>query len=259
MSAIISVVNQKGGVGKTTTSVNLASYLAQQGSKVLLVDLDPQANATTGIGLIQDEISYSIYDLIVGSASLEDVLTPSPFERLHVIPSNKGLAGAEVELVSVENREFRLKSLLTPLTGYYDYIVIDCPPSLSLLTVNALACSTKVIVPVQCEYYALEGIANLVGTLNKVKDCLNPNLEIAGIVLTMYDSRTSLNRQVVQNVRAFFKHLVFETVIPRNIRLSEAPSHGLPIALYNPSSKGAEAYSNLAREVMFRVQETSVR
>jgi len=249
---IFSIVNQKGGVGKTTTTINLAAFLSEMGKRVLLVDFDPQANATSGVGLKPDEINVSIYHLLVGSAGLDEVLCPTPFERLHILPSNRDLAGAEVELVSIEDRESRLRAVLTPLKEYYDFIIIDCPPSLGLLTLNALVASDKALIPVQCEYFALEGIAGLVGTLTMIKNYHNPDLEISGIILTMYDQRTTLNRQVVDNTRRFFKDLVFETVIPRNIRLSEAPSHGLPIALYSPESAGAEAYYQLAMEVIHR-------
>ncbi len=249
---IFSIVNQKGGVGKTTTTINLAAFLSEMGRKVLLVDFDPQANATSGIGLNPDEIHTSIYHLLVGSADLDQVLCPTSFERLHVLPSNRDLAGAEVELVAIDSRESQMRAILEPLKGYYDYIIIDCPPSLGLLTLNALVASDKALIPVQCEYFALEGIAGLVSTLTMIKNYHNPELEISGIILTMYDQRTTLNRQVVDNTRRFFKDLVFETVIPRNIRLSEAPSHGLPIALYSPDSVGAEAYYQLAMEVMQR-------
>ena len=251
---IMSVVNQKGGVGKTTTAVNLASYLADLSKKTLLVDLDPQANATSGIGIDISRLNYSLYDVLINQVNVSEVICPTVFEGLHVLPASKDLAGAEVELVNLVSRETFLQNSLEPLVSYYDYIIIDCPPSLGLLTINALVASTKTIIPVQCEYYALEGIAGLVNTLNQIKEHYNPDLEIAGIVLTMFDVRTSLNKQVVDNTRRFFQSLVFDTVVPRNIRLSEAPSHGIPIVLYNASSSGALAYLELAKEVITRVE-----
>jgi chromosome partitioning protein len=252
-ASVIAIVNQKGGVGKTTTAVNLASSLAESGQKVLLVDFDPQSNATSGIGLKPECIASSIYNLLIDETCLQDVLYPSVFETLHVIPSNRDLAGAEIELVKIDGREHILSQRLESLRDYYSYIIIDCAPSLGLLTVNALVAADKAIIPVQCEYFALEGIAGLVQTLTQVKESLNPELEIGGIVLTMYDKRTSLNKQVVDNTRRFFKELVFDTVVPRNIRLTEAPSHGVPISLYDASSTGAIAYKCLAQEVALRV------
>ncbi len=252
-ASIISVVNQKGGVGKTTTTINLASFLSERGKKVLVVDIDSQSNATSGLGLKAEQIEYSLYDLLLDPASGGNALYPTPFDNLHIIPSTKDLAGAEIEMVNLPEREFILKNNLAPFRNFYDYIIIDCPPSLGLLTLNALVASTCTIIPVQCEYFALEGIARLVDTLTLVKETLNPELEIGGIVLTMYDQRTALNRQVVENVRRYFKDLIFDTIIPRNVRLTEAPSHGLPIALYSPSSRGAAAYYQLAQEVENRV------
>lgn len=252
-AVVLSIVNQKGGVGKTTTSINLASYLSDHNKKVLLIDLDPQANATSGIGLRPEKIDKNIYDFLIEGVSISEVLYPTPFENLHVIPSSKDLAGAEVEMVGMVSRETLLRKQLVEASNFYDYIVIDCPPSLGLLTLNALVASDRAIIPVQCEYFALEGIAGLVNTLTLVKESLNPELEISGIVLTMYDKRTTLNKQVVENARRFFKGLVFDTIIPRNVRLTEAPSHGIPITLYSPDSAGALAYLNLAKEVMIRV------
>jgi len=253
-ASIISVVNQKGGVGKTTTSINLASFLSENEKKVLLVDLDPQANATSGIGIRQDKIGKNIYHLLIEEDEICNVLYPTAFPNLHLIPAGQDLTGAEIEMVGMVSRETILKDRLKYLKEFYDFIIIDCPPSLGLLTLNGLVAADRAIIPVQCEYFALEGIAGLVNTVTKVKETLNPQLEIAGIVLTMYDGRTVLNRQVADNTRAYFEKLVFETVIPRSIRLSEAPSHGLPIALYNPGSRGAEAYNNLAKEVIYRVR-----
>ena len=250
---ILSVVNQKGGVGKTTTAINTASFLSDNGHKVLLIDIDPQANATSGLGLKIEQMKENIYDLIVNPTVGETCVYPTAFENLHVIPGTKHLSGAEVEMVGMESRETILKDRLASIAPAYDYVIIDCPPSLGLLTLNALVASHKTIIPLQTEYFALEGIAKLLDTLNLVKDSLNPDLEICGIVLTMYDRRTLLNRQVVENARSFFKELVFETVVPRNVRITEAPSHGLPIALYSPSSKGASAYYHLAKEVTARV------
>ena len=254
MTAVtISVVNQKGGVGKTTTAINTASYLSEQGKKVLLIDLDPQANATSGVGVRQDKVEWNLYHLLMDLKPVQDCVYPTIFKKLHVVPSSKDLAGAEVELVKMVSRETCLKKRIEELAKFYDFIIIDCPPSLGLLTLNGLVACNKAIIPVQCEYFALEGIAGLISTLNLVKESYNPGLEIAGIVLTMFDQRTALNRQVVENTKRFFKELVFDTIIPRNIRLTEAPSHGLPISLYNPRSKGAEAYYQLSKEVLCRV------
>lgn len=250
---VFSVVNQKGGVGKTTTAINLSASLSQLGHRVLLVDLDPQANATSGVGLSHDQIRYSMYHVLMDPDLRDEVLCPTPFDNLHVMPSSRDLAGVEVELVHAVSRETVLRDRLLKYRQYYDFVLIDCPPSLSLLTVNALVASDQAIIPLQCEYFALEGIAGLVQTLTQIRDHLNPRLEIGGIVLTMYDKRTSLNKQVVENAKRFFKHLVYDTVVPRTIRLTEAPSHGVPISLYMPSSRGALAYEVLAKEVMSRV------
>ncbi|NDC82093.1 ParA family protein [bacterium] len=246
---VLAVVNQKGGVGKTTTAINIASYLSEFGNKVLLIDLDSQSNATSGLGLRPDTIQAGIYDLLISEAPISTVLYPTPFDKLHIIPSTKDLAGAEVELVGFDSRETVLRDRISGLRSYYDYVVMDCPPSLGLITLNALVAADRTLIPVQCEYFALEGIASLLNTLGLVKEMFNPGLEISGIVLTMYDKRTALNRQVAENVRTYFKDLIYETIIPRNVRLSEAPSHGLPISLYKSDSRGAIAYLNLAREV----------
>ncbi|MFC1753497.1 ParA family protein [Thermoproteota archaeon] len=252
-SSVIAIVNQKGGVGKTTSAINISAYLSEFGKKVLLIDLDAQANATSGIGLKTNEITHNTYDLIIDKNATEKVLYPSPFDNLHVVPSKNDLAGAEVELVNIVSRETILKKRIEKYKKYYDYIIIDCPPSLGLLTLNALVACDCTIIPVQCEYFALEGIAKLVNTLDLVKENYNEKLEIAGIALTMYDKRTGLNRQVVDNARRFFKGVVFNTIIPRNIRITEAPSHGLPIMLYSPDSQGALAYYELTKEVCERV------
>jgi len=248
-------VNQKGGVGKTTTAINLAAYLSEMGFKTLLIDLDPQANATSGVGLKQDKIVHTIYDLLTGQCGLSEALHPSPFDHLHVIPASADLTGAEIEMVSFVSRETVLRQITEPLRDHYPFVIIDCPPSLGLLTLNALSASDSVIIPVQCEYFALEGLSGLLNTIQLVKEGLNPQLEIEGVLLTMFDKRTTFNRQIVQNATAFFDNLLFGTIIPRNIRLSEAPSHGLPIALYQPDSQGSYAYQKLAQEVVERVNK----
>jgi len=248
----IACANQKGGVGKTTTVVNLGSYLALAGERVLVVDLDPQGNATSGLGLDRSVIERSVYDAVIDGARIGDLTLRGPIEGLDVVPSAIALAGAEVELAPIEGRERRLGRLLAEITDSYDYVLVDCPPALGLLTVNALTAAESVLVPLQCEYYALEGLTQLLATLDLVRDHLNPVLTIKGIVLTMYDGRTNLSADVAAEVRRHLGDRVFQTVIPRNVRLSEAPSHGLPISRYAPDSTGAVAYAALATELRGR-------
>ena len=251
MGKIIAIANQKGGVGKTTTAVNLSAAIAQAGKKVLMADLDPQGNTTSGLGRTVNERT-SIYDALMGRAQLKNCIQQTEIKKLHLIGSDIRLAGAEVELVSVKEREFYLKKLLGAVRDDYDFIFVDCPPSLSLLTLNALTAADSVLVPIQCEYYALEGVTALMNTINRVKHTFNPRLEIEGILLTMLDGRTNLGIQVVDQVKKHFRKDVFATMIPRNVRLGEAPSHGEPICLYDPKSSGAIAYEALAKEVLAR-------
>ncbi len=248
----IACANQKGGVGKTTTVVNLGAYLAIAGRSVLVVDLDPQGNATSGLGIDKQSVVASIYDAIVGDVPAVDLVVRTPVERLDLLPASLSLAGAEVELAPLAQRERRLIRVLAPIAELYDHVLIDCPPSLGLLTVNALTAAGSVLVPLQSEYYALEGLSQLVATINLVRDHLNPSLAVRGVVLTMYDARTLLSAQVRDEARRHLDGLVYETIIPRSIRLSEAPSYGLPIAAYRPDSKGAQAYEALAREFLAR-------
>jgi len=248
----IACANQKGGVGKTTTVVNLGSYLALAGERVLIVDLDPQGNATSGLGLDRNSIERSVYDAVIDGARIRELTMPGPVSGLDVVPSAIALAGAEVELAPVEGRERRLARLLMEIAADYDYVLVDCPPSLGLLTVNALTAADSVLVPLQCEYYALEGLTQLLATLDLVRDHLNPGLAVKGVVLTMFDGRTNLSADVAAEVRRHLGDRVFETVIPRNVRLSEAPSHGQPISRYAPDSTGAVAYCALAAEVRAR-------
>ncbi len=248
MAKIVAVANQKGGVGKTTTSINLSSCLAYRGKKVLLIDLDPQGNTTTGLGIDKKNQGASIYDGIINEQSLHEIVIPTVQENLFLCPSSMNLAGAEVELVSLLSRESRLKNAIDEVADQYDYVFIDCPPSLGLLTLNALTAANTVLVPIQCEYFALEGLSQLMETVRLVQKHLNKHLSVEGVVLTMFDSRTNLSVEVAEEVRKHFTNRVYQTLIPRNVRLSEAPSFGLPIVLYDASSKGAEAYLKLADE-----------
>lgn len=248
---IVSIFNQKGGVGKTTTNINLAAYIALQGHKVLVIDIDPQGNSSSGLGVDKDNIENTTYELLVGETDINDtVISLENIENLKIIPSNMNLAGADLELSYIENRESILKTKLGLLEESFDFIIIDCPPSLGLLTINALTASDSVLIPMQCEYYALEGISQLVKTIQKVKKGLNKNLEIEGVVLTMFDPRRNLQIQVAEELKSYFGELVYESSIPRNIRLAESPSFGMPIALYDPRAKGAEAYEDLANEFL---------
>ncbi|MCR5703989.1 MAG: AAA family ATPase [Eubacterium sp.] len=250
MGRIIAIANQKGGVGKTTTSINLSSALAAEGKKVLLVDIDPQGNATSGVGIIKQTLENTMYELFLGESSVSECLVSSAVDNLSVLPSNVNLSGAEIDLIGVDNREFILKNVLDSIKDMYDYILIDCPPSLNVLTVNAMVAADSVIVPIQCEYYALEGLSQLIHTINLIQDRINDNLEIDGIVFTMYDSRTNLSEEVVDNVKENIHLNIYDTVIPRNVRLAEAPSFGIPINMYDRKSAGALAYEKLAKEVI---------
>lgn len=250
MAKIIAIANQKGGVGKTTTAVNLSSCLAFKGKKVAIIDIDPQGNTTSGLGIDKKTIDKSIYDVLINDEKIENAFIKTVVDNLLICPSNIQLVGAEVELVSVISRETRMKAALEGIKNKYDYILIDCPPSLGLLTLNALTASDTILVPIQCEYYALEGLSQLMNTVKLVQRHLNPSLDVEGVVLTMFDARTNLSMQVVDDVKKYFKNKVYRTLIPRNVRLSEAPSFGLPIILYDPKSKGAECYLELAQEVI---------
>ena len=250
MGRIISIANQKGGVGKSTTAINLSACLAEKKKKVLVIDMDPQGNTTSGFGIDKNRIENTIYEVLIGECVTKKAIIKDVIKHLDILPSNVNLSGAEIELIDSEERSYILKNRLKNISRQYDYIIIDCPPSLSILTVNALTASDSVIVPIQCEFYALEGISQLIKTIELVQNRLNPNLRLEGIVFTMYDSRTNLSAQVVENVKGNLKQNIYKTIIPRNVRLAEAPSHGLPINMYDSKSTGAEGYRMLAKEVI---------
>ncbi len=250
MGKTIAIANQKGGVGKTTTSINLSASLAAKGKKVLVIDTDPQGNTTSGFGVEKNDLDNTVYELMLSECSIKECILNDVVDGVSIIPSNVNLAAAEIELIGVDRKEYILKREVEWIKDNYDYIIIDCPPSLSMLTINAMTTADTVLVPIQCEYYALEGLSQLIHTINLVKERLNPDLDIEGVVFTMYDSRTNLSMQVVENVKSNLSQKVFHTLIPRNIRLAEAPSYGMPINAYDPKSAGAEAYMQLAEEVI---------
>ena len=250
MGRIIAIANQKGGVGKTTTAINLSACLADKGKKVIAVDMDPQGNMTSGLGLDKEFLEKTVYDMIIGESDIEEVLQKETMENLDVLPTNIDLSAAEIELIDVENKEFIVRNSIQKIRDNYDFVIIDCPPSLSMLTINAMTTADSVLVPIQCEYYALEGLSQLIHTVELVKDRLNPDLEIEGVVFTMYDARTNLSLQVVENVKDNLQQNIYKTIIPRNIRLAEAPSYGMPINQYDPKSAGSESYMRLADEVI---------
>jgi chromosome partitioning protein len=259
MGKILGVVNQKGGVGKTTTAINLAACLALEGLRILLVDCDPQANTTSGLGFQRDDNRHSIYDVLVGDSQAVQVILPTEIELLWLLPGSKNLIGANIELANADDRALRLRQALLPIQDRFDLVILDCPPALDLLTLNALAAANTLIVPMQAEYFALEGISELISTLERVRAAFNPDVTIEGVLLTMYDDRTNLAQQVTQTLREYFRERLYVTVIPRNVRLAEAPSHGKPVALYDPRSRGAEAYFELAGEFLARNQMESPR
>ncbi|MBS5327050.1 MAG: ParA family protein [Lachnospiraceae bacterium] len=255
MGRIIAIANQKGGVGKTTTAINLSASLASLGKKVLALDLDPQGNMTSGLGVDKDQVGNSVYDLIIGQTGIEECICKEVIENLDVLPSNINLSAAEIELIGVENKEYIIRNEMEKVKDRYDFVIIDCPPALSMLTINAMTTADSVLVPIQCEYYALEGLSQLIHTINLVQERLNPALVIEGVVFTMYDARTNLSLQVVENVKDNLDQTIYKTIIPRNIRLAEAPSYGMPINLYDPKSTGAESYLLLAEEVIHKGEE----
>lgn len=255
MGRTIAIANQKGGVGKTTTAINLSACLAEKGKKVLAVDMDPQGNMTSGLGVDKDSVENTIYNLIIGESKMEEVLIKDVLENLDIIPTNIDLSGAEIELLDVEEKEYIVRNEIDKIKDNYDFIIIDCPPSLSMLTINAMTTADSVLVPIQCEYYALEGLSQLIHTVELVRDRLNPKITIEGVVFTMYDARTNLSLQVVENVKDNLEQTIYKTIIPRNIRLAEAPSYGIPINKYDPKSAGAESYLKLADEVIDKENE----
>lgn len=255
MGRIIAIANQKGGVGKTTTAINLSACLAESGKKVLTIDTDPQGNTTSGLGVDKDELENTVYELMLDECTIKESLVKTEFENLDLIPSNVNLAGAEIELLGINEKEYILKNAVDYIKDDYDFVIIDCPPSLNMLTVNALTTANTVLVPIQCEYYALEGLSQLLHTISLVKERLNENLQIEGVVFTMYDARTNLSLQVVENVKDNLNQNIYKTIIPRNVRLAEAPSYGMPINLYDPKSKGTESYLLLAEEVINKGEE----
>ena len=255
MGRVIAVANQKGGVGKTTTAINLSACLAEKGQKVLAIDMDPQGNMTSGLGIDKDEVEKNIYDLMIGQVGVEEVLQKEAIENLDIIPTSIDLSAAEIELIGVDDKEFIIRNAIAPIKDNYEYIIIDCPPSLSMLTINAMTTADSVLVPIQCEYYALEGLSQLIHTIDLIKERLNPKLEIEGVVFTMYDARTNLSLQVVENVKENLDKNIYKTIIPRNVRLAEAPSYGMPINMYDSRSAGAEAYRYLAEEVIEKEDE----
>ncbi|MCQ4672395.1 AAA family ATPase [Lactonifactor longoviformis] len=255
MGRIIAVANQKGGVGKSTTAINLSACLAEMGQKVLTVDIDPQGNTTSGLGIDKMGVEATLYELLLDECELSDCIIENVIENLSLIPSNVNLSGAEIELIGIENKEFLLKNQIDRVRDQFDFIIMDCPPSLSILTINAMTTADSILVPIQCEYYALEGLTQLIHTIELVQERLNPELEIEGVVFTMYDARTNLSLQVVENVKNNLQQSIYKTIIPRNVRLAEAPSHGLPINLYDSRSAGAESYRLLAEEVLHREDE----
>ena len=255
MGRVIAVANQKGGVGKSTTAINLSACLAEKGKKVLAIDIDPQGNTTSGLGVDKNNVENTLYELLLGEAEAKDTIVKDVVENVDLIPSNVNLSGAEIELIGVENKEYIIRNEMEKVKERYDFVIIDCPPALSMLTINAMTTADSVLVPIQCEYYALEGLSQLIHTINLVQERLNPALIIEGVVFTMYDARTNLSLQVVENVKDNLDQTIYKTIIPRNIRLAEAPSYGMPINLYDPKSTGAESYLLLAEEVIHKGEE----